>query len=574
MDTLASPKPTLAGGSDEQPRTPAEAARATLPVSLLLGLALLAGLLRIPTLPSRQVIEGDGVHYAILAVQLLDGDLSGAANPYWSNLWPVVIAATRQLSGLDVVMAGRLASLLSGIALAPLTATLAARLLGTTTGSLAGLAVAVHPWLAQFSTLVFTESFFSLLLIGALLAGERMLRAPGPRTAGIAGCVAAAALLTRPEAYGAILLIVALLGVRWWRGQRQSVAGALLAFTMTVTVAATGRTLLVHRYFGEWDFGIQMKGTANLLIGLAADDIARMQVYNRYTAEGENTLELALREWSLLSFTLAHPGQVLRHVLENLVVLGGCARRVFPPLPVTLGRQAFPGLVGRALDLGSLACFVVALVGLAAGLRARTWRCGTTIVAAMLAVYLLGLAPLFVHERMIVAATPLFLVLFAHGLGLVGNALQRRHVYAGRAMVVLWLPLGLLTLLSLRVPDFPYAGERLAQKQAGLWLRAHFSQETVLMTPVPSIAFYFYDDRHHQNDVGLPWGNYGELMAFARQYGAGLVAAPDWQLEAGGYPCAANLLPSGRHPGLTFVTTVAEHNDRVHIFAVDPPLEQ
>jgi hypothetical protein len=65
-----------------------------------IGLTLFAAALRVPTLSLRHLVEGDGVHYAQLARSILAADFSGLANPYWSNLWPAVIAATSWLTGL------------------------------------------------------------------------------------------------------------------------------------------------------------------------------------------------------------------------------------------------------------------------------------------------------------------------------------------------------------------------------------------------------------------------------------------------------------------------------------------
>ena len=63
------------------------------------GLAAFALALRVPLFPRHRLVEGDGVHYAHLARSILGGDLSGLSNPYWSNLWPAVLAATSYSAG-------------------------------------------------------------------------------------------------------------------------------------------------------------------------------------------------------------------------------------------------------------------------------------------------------------------------------------------------------------------------------------------------------------------------------------------------------------------------------------------
>lgn len=539
-----------------------------IPLAVLAGLVLLALALRLPLLASRRLVEGDGAHYASLARLLLIGDFSGLANPYWSNLWPGVIAFISSLSGLDVVAAGRLASLLAGAALPGLTAVLGARLFGYREGVLAGLGVAVHPWLVQFSTLVFTESFFALLLVALLVAGERTLSAPSLGRAATLGILAGAAVVTRPEAMGAIAVVAAFLAtVGWQRREVRKTAAALLVFLALASGFVAARVVLVHRFHGTWDFG-QTKGTANLLLGLSAE---KERVSSGLTPEGQNSLELELKRWTLPGFVRAHPLLVLRHLGQNLRALGACARRVFPPLPVTMGREAFLGTpLWTALDVASILCLGLAILGLARGLRAPDTRRGAGLCGAALLVHLLGLAPLYVHERMIVVVVPLFLLLLAHGT-LVLAARLPGGGWPPWGPGVLFVSLAGLSLFGLlRSPRFDYASEEVVQKEAGLWLHERFSQDLRLMTASPQVAFYFYDSRHQRNVVDLPWAEYEALLSFARQKKVHLVAAPDWQLEAAGFPSASQLVPEAIHPGLVYVASVGLPPRRVHVFRVDP----
>jgi 4-amino-4-deoxy-L-arabinose transferase-like glycosyltransferase len=536
--------------------------------AVLVLLLLLAAALRLPHLPLRQVVEGDGVHYASLARLILIGDFEGLANPYWSNLWPAVIAATSRLTGLDVVGAGRLASLLAGTALAPATALLGARLFGRTAGLLAGLAVAVHPWLIEFSTLVFTEAFFALLLVALLLVGWRMVERASLRVAVLAGVLAGAAAVTRPETYGAIaVLSVFLLGAGWRRREAGKAAGALAVFLLLVMGFVVARALLVHRYFGEWDFG-QSKGTANLIMGLAEK---KETISRGITAGGQNRLDVAVRQTTFLGFVRENPGLILRHVGKNLVALGVCLWHVFPPVPVSMGREAFQlTRYGPVVDAVGVACLVLAVLGLAHGLRTRGTRSAAGLCGAVVAVHVLGLAPLYVHDRMIVVLAPIFLLLFAHGLVVLATALpaplaDRRGVL----LPLLFLPLPAVSLFGLfRSPLLAYISEPLVQKQAGLWLREHFPQETRLMVISPSIAFYFYDAEHQENSVDLPWAEYPVFLDLARQKDVDVIAASEWQLLAAGFPTARDLVPEAPHPGLKYVTTLGKPPRRVHVFTL------
>jgi Dolichyl-phosphate-mannose-protein mannosyltransferase len=530
-------------------------------------LVLVAAGLRLPTLGFRQVVEGDGVHYASLARQVLTGDWGGIANPYWSNLWPGIIALTSAATGLDVVGAGRLAALAAGLALCVLTAALGTRLFGPAVGALAGLAAAVHPWLVQFSTLVFSESFFCFLLVLTALAGWRMLATPRPPQGVVAGTVAGLGLMTRPEMYGAIAVIALLTLLRGWRrGEGRAAALAVAAFLAVAGAGLTTRALVIHAHYGLWDFG-QSKATAGLLMGLERE---KERVFAGLDENGENRLEVEMRRWTVGSFIVAHPRLMLAQVGRNLGVLAGCARRVFPPLPVSMGRQAFFGTaLWTALDVGAVACLALALGGFVHGVARPATRDASLLCGSLLGVHLMGLAPLDVHDRMIVAATPFLLVLLAQGAVALVSRVARRPprlreiALAGVAAVA-------LSAFGLRAESFDYATEPVAPKQAGLWLREHFPQDARLMTISPGTHFYFYDGEHQGNALDLPWTGYEELMAYGRGQRATLLAASEWQLRAAGFPTADQLVPHGDHPGLSYVATVGEGDWLVHVFRVDP----
>jgi hypothetical protein len=269
------------------------------------------------------------------------------------------------------------------------------------------------------------------------------------------------------------------------------------------------------------------------------------------------------------SFIVAHPRLMLAQVGRNLGVLAECARRVFPPLPVSMGREAFVGTaLWRALDVGAVACLALAIGGFVHGVVRPATRDASLLCGSLLGVHLMGLAPLDVHDRMIVAATPFFLLLLAQGAVALISRLARRPPRIQEVALV-GVAAFVLSALGLRAESFDYATEPVAPKQAGLWLREHFPQDARLMTVSPGTHFYFYDGEHQGNALDLPWTEYAPLLAYGRGQGATLLAASEWQLRAAGFPTADRLVPEGDHPGLTYVATIGEGDWRVHVFRVD-----
>jgi 4-amino-4-deoxy-L-arabinose transferase-like glycosyltransferase len=536
-----------------------------------LGLVVFATALRLPLLALRRLVEGDGVHYAHLARSILAGDLSGLANPYWSNLWPAAIAATALATGLDVVPAGRVLSLVAGVLLVLATAALAARLFDRTTGLVAGLLCAAHPWLIHFSTLVFTESLFALLLVGLLLAGLRA--SESGRWAAAAGVIGGAALLTRPEAYAAILVVLALILRGATRPPARPALVRAAAFAAIVALSAAGRAALVHRYHGLWDFGVGTKGTANLFIGLARSDREMERVATEVGSDGRNALAQRAADVTLAGFARAHPALLARHVGANLVRLTASGVRVFPLLPLTGGQpltatEAWPLRLALAGAMVGLAGF-----GMARALRDPATRVGAAALAATTLLHLLGLAPLFVHDRLVVALVPLFLVFLAHGAVRAARALPAGEPAVRRSLTSLAALAGVFFLATLlHASTLDYAGDPVIQRETGRWLAARYPPDTRVMAAGPAVGFYFYDAAHADNEVPLPWGDADEVVDLARRQDVALLVVPEWHLRAVGHPAAPVLLhPDTPHAGLRPLAALGDDaKGRMFVYAVEP----
>ncbi|HET6204230.1 MAG TPA: hypothetical protein VFI25_15670 [Planctomycetota bacterium] len=547
----------------------------------LAGLALFALLVRLPTLAGHPIVEGDGVHYASLARRALAGDLGGLGDLYWSNVWPAAIAGVSRGTGLDVVKAGRVASLVSGALLAPLTGAIGARLFGPLAGWTAALLVAGHPWLVHFSGLVYAEAFFLALLLGGLAVGLGAARTRRPTGLVGAGFLMGLAAATRPEAlfYAAGLLLLLLapragepplpLRPAAWRS-----AGLLLAPFLLVLA---GRSILVWSENGTWDFWGSFKGRANFFLG-EQKEVFQNTATER-TPEGELEYFADARQRSVLESVLAHPEGLRARAVRNFPLGVEAAKRVIPPVPLFLGRSAFPGPGWTAVlhGMGALS-FLLAAFGLLSGLSRATTRLATGAIVGAGALHALTLVFLLVHDRLLLSLVPFAAIFSAQGLVVATGAIARRVAPGARGdggRVAWGVPLGVAAshaVLSLFgaafAPTPAYPEEPVVQREAGEWLAGRFDRETRLMTPTPHVAFYFYDAAHERNRVDLPWADYDGVLAFARVHGAHLLAAPEWFLREWHHPCADLLLDAtGDHPGLEYVASVGDRQPyRVHLY--------
>ena len=169
------------------------------------------------------VPRSDAAQYVALARALAGGDGFSSTFPggamhataFRPPLYPVLLSVPTRVVGPDVLWPGRLLAILIGLGLIAATVTYTARIAGHRAGLVAGLAVAVAPSLVANDTVTLTEPLGLLLTMGILLSMLDRRWAP-------AGVLCGLLLLTRPNAYLVLVVVVAVL----WRslGPRRALA--------------------------------------------------------------------------------------------------------------------------------------------------------------------------------------------------------------------------------------------------------------------------------------------------------------------------------------------------------------
>jgi hypothetical protein len=307
-------------------------------------------------------------------------------------------------------------------------------------------------------------------------------------------------------------------------------------------------------------------------VGLAETDREKERVSTELTGGDENALARKAQDETPLAFALAHPGVVARHVVVDCAALVASSLRVFPFVPLVGGRPPPwgggwpPGLILWAVGLSA-----VALAGLTWSLRdgGPAWLLATTGL-----LYAAGLAPFTVHDRLVVALAPLFLVFLAHGMVRGAGRLLPSRAWTPWSLAAGSVILGLASLaaLLLRAPVLDYAGDPVVQRQAGEWLAARYPQDTIFMTAAPCVDFYFHDAAHPDREVSLPWADYPGVVEVARRQQVSLLAIPEWHLRATQHPAAAALLhPESCREELRLVATLGPEGGRMFIYELRPP---
>ncbi len=533
------------------------------PEAHLLQLALIAAaalVLRLWLIPGRIMVEGDGVHYAALARTLLQGDIKAFLNPYWSNLWIGAIAVWAWPGG-DVVLAGRLASAVTGAALVAPVYAVARAGMGPRAGLLAAGLIALHPWLLRFSTLVYSESLFNLLLMTALAVAVYAVRRPSLWWWTALAALTILGMLTR-EAAGSIILllpVLALLAARAGTSRRRVAAG--VAVFLIFFVAGVGARYVVGRLvFGDWtNSGFGLKGTANLIIGDSFYDPVALESLVRAVdpddPAGRTKYQALLQDGKAWDYVLSNPAALVRRVATNALHAGYSSLQVLTPVPLSTS------LALRALLLVIAACGAWAC-----------WRAAPDVAVICVGAFAFTLAPLllfFIHDRMVLPLAPLACLAFAFAL----TAFSATSVWRSR---IVYAALAILLLVNMRwavTSATVYDGDPVVQKEAALWLRATQPRDVRLMVYDPFVAFYFYDDNPFPRYAPLPFvQSPDELVAIARREKADIVVIAEWFTRLAGPGVAPLISPDiAAPPGLERIAVFGTSPTQVLVYRLQAP---
>jgi hypothetical protein len=146
------------------------------------------------------IIERDGIDYLAAAKRFAAGDVAGGLAHHYPPAYPASVALAASVIGHEPDEAiGESVSAISGALLAVAVALASGYALGSRAGLLAGLLAAVHPSCVEQAAKVTADPLFSALALGAVAAlvggVARRARSSFP----IAGALAGASYLARPE---------------------------------------------------------------------------------------------------------------------------------------------------------------------------------------------------------------------------------------------------------------------------------------------------------------------------------------------------------------------------------------
>lgn len=230
----------------------------------VLGLTLLAFIIRLLMVRFNTGLSGDGVWYATLGKNLISGNIKEGLSAYWPPLYPFLIGVS-SLVFSDLEFAGRFVSVLAGSLLVVPVYLLCRNLYDKEVAFVASLLVAIHALLISSSTDLLTESTYTLLFTTSILLGLFALLRGRVSLFFLTGLSFTACYLVKPEAIGYIGLMTLLtLSARLYRRrvQTRKVLLSSLLLLAGFIILAGPYILYIHQQTGRWT--ISEKFSANL----------------------------------------------------------------------------------------------------------------------------------------------------------------------------------------------------------------------------------------------------------------------------------------------------------------------
>jgi len=207
--------------------------------------------------------EGDGCHYIAFAKDFINGNFSTIGTGHYAGwVWVVRIFA---FIFDDVEIAGRFASIVAGVASVLFLYLFVKRIFGIKAALWSALLIAINSTMIFYSTLLFTESLYSLCVILIAFIGWIALKERKTTYYFILGLIIGASYVVRNEALAYSLLFFPLLIIRDSKKAHVNIP----VFLAGVIIFILPMVFFYRFQYDHWTLGT--KGIVNFLYGTNVD---------------------------------------------------------------------------------------------------------------------------------------------------------------------------------------------------------------------------------------------------------------------------------------------------------------
>lgn len=471
-------------------------------ITFVVGLVSLALSSRLALLRFQQVMTPDGVYYATLGKKLVAGNFKQGLSTYYPPLYPLLVGLS-SLIFRDVEAGGKMVSAMAGGLLVVPVYLLTRNLYGKSAASIGAFLIAINPSLNYYSTLLLTESTYTLLFTTAALLGLTALSAGGVSFF-LTGVVLGACYLIRPEAIGYLGLMSVLAIGEKFSGKHLPLRSALFnvfGLVAGFTLLASPYILFLRQRTGRWTISDKLRALKH-----SGESLERKWFG---LAPGRQTT-LADR---LYAGIYSQDDQAVEAV--SMISSSRDLRRAIGDSIKALKWEI------RYLIYNLLPPHFILLMGL--GMFKAEWTKEIYLLLFFIAT-LLGYAILSdaIEDRLLLPLLPLLLCWVARGIEEVEDWLDKllARMKFSRAFSLkagaLLRATGMAVLLLSLLPWIAHTlirgqlNQPVEHKQAGAWIREHSDASALVMATNPYAAFYA-----GRNPIYLPAEEYSRVVEHA-----------------------------------------------------------
>lgn len=542
--------------------------------TILLFAILTALLVRIYFFQFHEAVKGDGVHYAQLARNIVQGNFWDGFYSYRASLYQVMVAWVALLFELNIEFSGQIVSAFWGALLIVPIYYFGRELGGKTVGFIAVLMVIVHKMLIDFSAMLFTEPTYMFFLYSGLLFGWWSLREKNILFAVFGGLFLAIASLVRSEGvvyflFLIMVFIVASITMKCGAIQWSVITNGLWA-SLSFFIVAGSFSLLIWINIGELPF--TSKSTTNLILGEDVGDYDVQRMSERLLSLSIESNDLAFSEeinqTSLIGYLTTQPLHIIGRIYRNL---GQLDRNI---LISTL----------RPSDLsGAMTGFFVLIV---LGILGIPWtRQSVSLHLYLMAIVLFGIvttAFFFFHPRLVLPLLPVFVLWASQGVlnfscwlknswqNVILNTVSSFPVlYKVGSFAKITLGFGIIMLLLLNnVRTAPYYVNplSLAYKSTGIWMKDHLLADEVLMADNPFVPYYYESSGY----VLFPYADWTTTLTYSCNKGVEYILVTESVMVQAKFPQTGQLWDLVDTPEIDLIREFkVDDVDRIRLFRLN-----
>lgn len=504
-------------------------------------------MLRFYVLPAREVIEYDGVHWAMLGKNLFSGkgytEPEGIFQWYYPPLYPINLGMLWFFMK-NMELAGGIVSLIYGTLLPIPIYFLARTCYGKKTALISGILVALYPPLIDVSSAVLADSMFITLSITVILVGyytlSRYKNIFFPLLGGLIGIL----YLTKSAGvqYVAVFLLWIIIYGITEKKSRIQISKAVSLFAIGFFIISLPYLIYIKNHFGRWT--TSELTSISLFEGLRIDendyphksyyltpDSSEMELWTSSSYPGRHIslihilredpqgfLSRYVRRLKKVSSFLFIPVRPFRIILLLLLCFG-FFRSI--KLKGHLKKELF--LISMLLPM-----FAMPLI------TARTIR------------YMFPLMPIFIlfYARGIVEFQEWISCPILKHKSWKGD--KNAHGIILNALFMIIVSLGIMAEVGSYFTHLEEGRKNydpLEHKQIGMWINSNLGSGLTIMAVSPHIAFYA-EGRH----VTLPWAELPEVLTYAHNKGVEYLAVGERYVPSE-RPLLAFLLDEKKAPG-------------------------